>query len=202
MIKVPLRDLKEALNNPDAYVRKRKNTTPPIMRRSKFMTLRDAALHYHKVGNTLSDAQEYLEEKFKIFRDQRTLPECSRQLDIYVREFLRLRADVVKTRDNLSLTLPDRYGNFVVSGQASRIDLKPQGGYSIWTFARNDLDWRDDPRMPLLQQAYADKLDASLDEIEVGIYDFVTEKYDSVQFDASAIRSSQRKLFRLLDAFI
>jgi hypothetical protein len=202
MIKVPLRDLREALDNPAAYVRKRKNTAPPIMRRSMFMTLRDAALHYHKVGNKLADAQDYLEDKFKIFRDQRKLPEYSRQLDVYVQEFQRLKADVVKTRDNLALTLPDKYGNFVVSGQASRIDLKPQGGYSIWTFARNDLAWRDDPRMPLLQQAYADKLDASLDEIEVGIYDFVTETHESVQFDASAIRSSQRKLLRLLDAFI
>lgn len=200
MIKVPLRDLKEALNNPAAYVRKRKDASAPVIRRGKFMTLRDAALHYHKIGNDLSAAQEYLEEKFKIFRDQRKLPELSNQLDTYVQDFRRLRTDVIKTRDNVVVGLPEKYAEFVVSGQVSRIDLKPKGGYSLWIFARNYRDWRDDPRMPLLQQAYSDKLDASLDEIEVGIYDFLAARHESLQFDRAAVRNVEKRLLRLLDA--
>jgi hypothetical protein len=201
MLKIPLRDLREALDNPKAYVRKRKNAPASIIRRGKFMALRDAAFQFHKTGGNLTAAHDYLEEKFKIFKDQRNLPEYARQLDVYAQEFQKLKTDVVKTRDNLALVLPDKYASFVVSGQASRIDLRPQGGYSVWLFARNDPDWRDDPRMPLLQTAYANKLDAALDEIEVGIYDFVTEKYASFQFDESAVRIAQRKLLRLLDAF-
>jgi hypothetical protein len=202
MIKIPLRDLEEALTDPVAYVRKRKNPPAFMPRPGKFMTLRNAAFQYHKNGGDLSAAQDYLEEKFGAFKDQRNLPYYTQKLDAYVREFRQRKGNVVKTRDNLALTLPDEYAGFVVSGQASRIDLRQQGGYSVWTFARNKPNWRTDPRMPLLQEAYADRLAASLDEVEVGVYDFWTETYDTLQFSSSEVRAARRRLLRLLDAFI
>lgn len=68
-------------------------------------------------------------------------------------------------------------------------------------FVRGDLDWRSDPRMPLLQDAMAKNLNAELDEVDVGVYDFVAGQHYATQFKLSQIRAARTRLVSLLNEF-
>jgi hypothetical protein len=56
-------------------------------------------------------------------------------------------------------------------------------------------------RMLLLQDTMAKKLNAELDEIEVGVYDFVAGQHYATKFKPSQIRAVQKKMFALLSEF-
>ena len=93
---------------------------------------------------------------------------------------------------------PERHA--YVSGQAARVDLVQSGGYGIWMFVRDQPDWESDPRMPLLQFSYAQRLNVSMDSIDVGVYDFEIGTYAARKFSSDEVRSARRKLAELLAA--
>jgi len=62
----------------------------------------------------------------------------------------------------VALKLLTAYSDFRVSGPIVRIDITKAQGYNVWTFVRGDTDWKLDPRMPLLQEAAAKKLNVDL----------------------------------------
>ena len=197
MIKIPLRDLRMALEDPISYVNKHKTVSPPTMRTSKYGVFRNAVFEYHS-GN-LQQAHNYLEDKFKIFKTQSDLAEYMVRLNTYAREFKQLKTNVVETRVNIALALPKEYTDFRISGQVARLDLSKC--YNAWLFVRDDSDWSSDPRMPLLQDAVARKLNAELDEVEIGVYDFVKGGHYATNFKASQIQAARKKLLKLLDEF-
>ncbi len=85
-----------------------------------------------------------------------------------------------------------------VSGQAARIDLNSKGGYAVWAFVRNVPDWKEDPRMPLLQLAYPKRLGIGIDKVSVGTFDFVLGKHSSTQYSMIRINRAQRALWKLI----
>jgi hypothetical protein len=121
-------------------------------------------------------------------------------LERYVREWRRQGNPLIRYRDNLAIPISKKYSTFTVSGQAARVDLVPSGGYAVWMFGRNALDWEDDPRMPLLQYSYAERLSVGMDSIAVGIYDFETSVYNTRTFSAIEVRAARRSLNELLEA--
>jgi hypothetical protein len=88
-----------------------------------------------------------------------------------------------------------------VSGQIARLDITKAQGYNGWTFVRGDTDWKSDPRMPLLQEAAAKQLNADLEDVEVGVYDFIAGKHSSAKFNPSQVKAVRKKLLQLLDRF-
>jgi hypothetical protein len=201
MTRVLLRDLRVAFANPAAYVRSfrpGKQEGGP----SKYGMFLFAIGEYHQ-SESLADAEKYLEDRFiNNFRNIQELPEYVKKLRHYVREFRNTGNIFVRMRDNIVVPLPPRYKEFAVSGQAARIDLIPAGGYGVWIFGRNVPDWKDDPRMPLLQKAYAHKLNVDLGEIIVGIYDFEVGRHASRQYSGTEVETvskSLRSLLRLLE---
>lgn len=197
MIRVPLRDLRVAFTDPAAYARSfrpGKQEGGP----SKYGMFLFAIGEYHQT-ESLADAEKYLEDRFvNNFRNIGELPEYVKKLRHYVREFRNTGNIFVRTRDNIVVPLPPRYKEFAVSGQAARIDLIQQGGYGVWVFGRNVPDWRDDPRMPLLQKAYAHKLNVDLGEITVGMYDFEVGKHASRQYSETEVEKASKSLRGLL----
>jgi hypothetical protein len=55
--------------------------------------------------------------------------------------------------------------------------------------------------MPLLQDALASKLNANVDEVEIGVYDFVAGQHYATKFKPSQIRAAQKRLYALLSEF-
>jgi hypothetical protein len=201
MITVPLRDLRVAFLDPAGYVRKVKSSARPAMRSTKYGIFRNAVFEFHQKDQNLNQAAAYLEDKFKSFRSQAELPKYIDWLDVYAKEFKSLDTKVVQTRANVQVPLPDQYAGVRVSGQVARIDLNPSGGYNAWVFVRDEPEWAVDPRMPLLQDVVANKLAAELDEVEVGVYDFVRGKHLVAQFDGLQVKAARKQLINLLRLF-
>jgi hypothetical protein len=55
--------------------------------------------------------------------------------------------------------------------------------------------------MPLLQDAIAKKLNADVNEVAVGVYDFVLGQHYATKFKSSDIRAVQKRLLSLLSQF-
>ena len=79
-MKIPIRELEEARRNPDAYLKKRRNSTGfNFNPKSKYRTLVRSVHTFHRNGNDSNFAQDYLETSFaKQFKDQRHLAQYIR----------------------------------------------------------------------------------------------------------------------------
>jgi hypothetical protein len=201
MIKISLRDLRAAFADPANYVHQHSQKSTNRMRATKYGVFRNAVFQYHSSEGNLKSAQDYLEEKFETFKNQAELPEYLVKLTKYAKEFKQLGTELVRTRANVELKLPEVYSEFRVSGQIARLDITKAQGYKVWTFVREDADWKSDPRMPLMQEAAATRLNSNVEDVEVGVYDFVAGRHYSVQFSPSQINAVRKKLLKLLDAF-
>ena len=199
MIRVPLGDLRTAISNPSNYARSfkpgRGNGGP-----SKYGMFLHAIGEFHKT-NDVGKAQDYLEASLtKNFKNVSELPDYVKKLEEYGREWRALGNSLIRYRDNVTIAVPKRFPAFSVSGQASRIDLIPSGGYGIWMFVRDQPDWDEDPRMPLLQMTYAERLGAEMQEVKVGVYDFETGGYATRIFTPRDVKIAQKGLSDVMEA--
>ena len=197
MTRIPLGDLKVALANPSQYV---KSFQPGVGGGgpSKYGMLLFAIGEFHKT-NDPKKARDYLGTRFtKNFRNVNDLAKYAQWLQLYMREFRALGNNFVNVRDNITIPLPIRFSGLTVSGQAARIDLDRTGGYAVWVFVRDERDWKHNPRMPLLQLAYSQKLGVGLDDVSVGTFDFVTGRHTSVRYSLIQVNKVQRALWKLL----
>jgi hypothetical protein len=197
MIRVPLRELKLAFANPSNYVKsfgKGGSGGGP----SKYGMLLFAIGEFHKTRD-FKKAQDYLDTHItKNFKNVGDLSKYVLWLRLYVTDFRRLGNTCVNVRDSIAIPLPFHFNNLSVTGQAARVDLDPYGGYSIWIFVRGEPDWKDDPRMPLLQLAYSQKLGVGLKDINVGTFDFVTGNHTSTQYSRAKVEGVEKDLWKLL----
>jgi hypothetical protein len=99
----------------------------------------------------------------------------------------------------MRLSHPMETAPFFPKSPANSLFLVPQKLHVLGH--PNDADWRSDPRMPLLQDALAKKLNADVDEVEIGVYDFVAGQHYATKFNLSQIKDAQRKLYTLLSEF-
>lgn len=197
MKRVSLSELRSAFSNPTKYVGSftgKSGSGGP----SKYGMFLHAVGELHRTDD-LQKAQDYLREKIEgNFTNIADLPDYARRLQVYAREFRQLGNTFVRVRDNVSVPIPNEFNDFVVSGQAARIDLVPSGGYAAWVFVRDVPDWAVDPRLPLMQFAYAGKLGVEIDEVLVGIYDFEFGRHSSQRFTSAQINKARRELRGLL----
>jgi hypothetical protein len=198
VIKIPLRDLQSAVNNPGAYFRGRAHGGGGGgMGKTRYGMFQHAVFRFHRTQD-LSDARAYLGEKFKLHFHKKGHAEYAERLDVYVRAFRNLHTNVVAIKDRIVVPLPQEFQNFVVSGQAARLDLAQPAGYKVWIFVRGKPDWEQDIRMPLLQWSYSRKLNAPMNEIEVGVYDFDAGAHSSAQYDDLRVKDAYARLKTLL----
>jgi hypothetical protein len=197
MIRVPLRDLRVAFSDPSRYV----GTFRPGKRGggpSKYNMLLFAVGEFHHTNN-LKQAQDYLEKKIVAnFPNAADLPQYVQQLQSYTREFAKLGNAFVRVKDNISIPIPKAFEGIAVSGQAARIDLVASGGYAVWIFGRGIVDWELDPRLPLIQLAYSQRLGVNLNEVSAGVYDFKTSNHSSKSFTQSQVDQVNKSLRKLL----
>lgn len=213
MIRVRLGDLEMARRDPGAYLRKLKEPKPKFGRKSKHAVLLLAVYRFHKYAGGLFDkysgdltgALKYFDalyEKKKFSKNPGSKQLYQDQLTTYAQEFGALNAEVVKYKDNLTLTLPEAFKDKVeVHGQVPRVDLTPEG-YSVWLFDKSAKNWRDEIRFPLIQAAYAQKFSADLEEVSVGVYDFSTASYTSFSFTENEVEEAETLLYDLLRQLI
>jgi hypothetical protein len=206
-MKIHLRDLELARQDPAAYLNKIERPKTGFGKRSKGSVFLQAIYEFHKPQNSLAGALEYLTKSFEQFKNNpASLQIYQDRLITYAHEFEKLGNTMIKPKDNLTLSLPNEFrGIAKVYGQISRIDLAPEG-YHVWLFERVTRDWRDEIRFPLIQSAYTQSLLQNMfaydDEVKVGVYDFSTSSYTLFRYTEQEIEEAEKILFGLLRQLI
>lgn len=126
--------------------------------------------------------------------------EVSDQFRWYVGEYEARGWVTFRTRMNVSIPLPSwAPANLSVSGEVARTDLVPSGGYAGWVFLSGDAEgWRNDPRMPLIQEALTQEMNAPTDEVSVGIYALRERSVELTRYSATEIEATRSSLEELL----
>lgn len=196
-LKVSLGDLEEALRNPRAFVRNQ-GTGRSGFGRNRYMELRDVALGFHK-ENDIAASAALLEKRLQQFKTTRDNDDYVLKFKEYVANFEELGMTVARVRNNVTLATSDEYNQFRVTGQVTRLDVDPDGGYRAWVFASKTEEWGDELRFPLIQAACADQLKVEIEEVVPGVYDFSTGEYTVLQSSKRKVQDARRRLLSLLE---
>lgn len=200
MIKLPLRELEEALRNPSEYRKKLSRNADSGFGYSYLSVLRNAIFKYHRPGTTPSQTHEYLDDRLSKFKNPRRADEIMGQYEWYLEHHANFGLATFKTRLVVQVPITSRSASDVVcSGQLDRLDIRLTSGYAAWLFrSRDHLNWSGELRMPLTQLAVAHTLGVETDEVTIGIYSFQERFVDDRKYSQEEIASACAKLDQLL----
>lgn len=198
--RIPLGDLKKASEDPTKYRAKLSNFSGGYRGSVYFNALRNAIFNYHKPDWTATQAEQYLERSLENHPNALRKAEVSEQLRWYVGEYVARGWTTFRTRLNVSVPLPSwASSDLSVSGEISRIDLVPSGGYAGWLLLSGNAGaWRDELRMPLIQKMLAQEMNITSDEITVGVYALREGKVEHTSYSAREIKTAHFSLENLL----
>lgn len=200
--RLPLGDLREASADPAQY--RAKLLGPPRQRGGPtyFNALRDAIFRFHRLGENVAEVEDYLRERLSRFRDTSRRDDTVDQFWWYVEkyaEYTSLGWAMFRTRLNLGVSLPPwAPADLECSGQIARADIAPSG-FAGWIFLSGGTRrWRDDPRMPLIQEALAQEMAVMADEVTVGVYAFRERRVEHTSYSAAEIEEAHSSVEALL----
>jgi hypothetical protein len=192
--------LAEATADPDRY--RTKLFGPPRRAQGSpyFHGLRNAIFNLHKPGWTVVEAKAYLERALEKQPNESRKAEALDQFAWYVEEIQSSGRQVFRTRLNVDVCFPSWVPeSFSSSGEVAQLDLAQPSGYVAWRFASGDArGWRQELRMPLIQEAVARELDAPTDEVAVGVYAFGNRVVEHTIYSTSEIEATRSSLEAVL----
>ena len=200
MIKLPLRELEEAIRNPSEYRSKLSHPTVSFFKYSYYLALRNAIFRYHQPGITPLQAREYLEDQLSKFKNSFRVEDTFDQYEWYVAHHANCGLTTFETRLTVQVPMTSKpTADIKCSGQLGRLDIRPLGGYAAWLFrSRDHLNWTSELQMPLIQYAVAHALGVDAAEITVGIYSFDERFVDEYIYSQIEISVAYSKLDQLL----
>jgi hypothetical protein len=97
----------------------------------------------------------YLESHLENFANKQKCQEAVDQLQWYIEEYQKLHWPLIQTRKNIIIPLSTQFADSLrVSGQVSRLDMHPDGGYAAWLLRKKGSDgWLQELQMPIIQNA-------------------------------------------------
>jgi hypothetical protein len=151
-------------------------------------------------SESVDAAAEYLRKtvlsNFKINeRNERRLDELLDMLYEYSTAFESLGHVAVEVLKPMNLAINPK---LTISGEITRLDLVPTGGYAAVVLSREEgEDWRRQIRFPLIQAHFAEKLNCSLKDVTVGIYSLPDATYELHRFTTSRVSAAQTEIATL-----
>lgn len=201
MVRLPLRDIEEALSDPVKYQIKMTSAGQGTYSYSYFNAILNSITAFHKEDGNSLVAIDYLEDQLEKFKNKQRCADTMNQLFWYMEEYHQRGWHTFRTRLNIKISLPPWMPtDFRCSGQVSRIDLIPSGGYAAWLMrSRNFEGWSNESRMPLVQnEIAANVLKVPLSEVRIGIYSFQERYVEDKCFDEDEIEKAYDQLESLL----
>ena len=197
---MPLRELDEADADPTGY--RARLYGPPRQAQGSvyYNALRNAIFNFHKPRWNAAQAERYLEERPAGAPNAARRAEALAHFHWYLEQYRALGWPTALTRLNLSIPLPPwAPTDLSLSGQVARVDFAPSGGYAGWIFVSGTArGWRQGLRMPLVQEALAQEMNVTTDEITVGIYAFRDRTVEHTSFTENEVAAAHTSLEVLL----
>jgi hypothetical protein len=202
MFKLSLTELEIARRKPRAF-------RDVLDRRSKgekrrfswgyYNALREAIRHFHKMNESVYEAHSYLENGLERFKDLKRSQETVDQLAWYIGDYFNRGWISTQTYSHIIVPLEDIGVQLRCSGEISRLDIVPTGGYAAWLFRSREPDgWRNELRMPIVQDVAARMLGVSNSEIKVGVISFQERYSEFHSYSGRQIVAAYKELEVLL----
>ena len=188
-MKVSHTKLENARKNPSGF-KKQEASGAGFFRLGQYRYWQFATRHYHDNGR--DDAFDYLERSFEEkfannARNRKKLEEFQYKLDNYIKDFEELGNINIRRGVNISMDLG--YSN-TLSGEIAREDMKLDGRFEIFLFIKEEFNWEDELRFPLLQAHYAQTYGVSYSYISVGVYSFENDQHISNVYSDVEVNSA------------
>lgn len=179
-----------ARKNPSGF---KKQEGASFLRIGQYRYWQFATRHYHDHGR--NDAFDYLEKSFQEkfadnLRNRRKLEEFQYKLDNYIKDFEELENNTIRRGTNISMELG--HSN-ILSGEIAREDMKLNGQFEIFLFLKEDIDWEEQLRFPLIQAYYADSYGVAYSDVSVGIYSFENDQHVSTVYSDADVNKALRE---------
>ena len=196
MLRIPLGDLDELCSNPAKY--KATRASPTLWRGgspSYFQTLRNGIFEYHK-DNDFTHAIGYLEERLERFKDAKKCEMVINDFHWYVAEVNKLQWPTFSTKLLVEIPLSTQFhDSFTITGQVSKVDINPKGGYGAWFLRRKETsEWQQQIQMPITQNAVAIRLKTDPSTVSIVIYNFLDHEVDYRIYSAGEIKNAHLTL--------
>lgn len=197
---MPLRELEEANVDPTGYRAKLYGSPRQARGSIYFNALRNAIFNFHKPQWTAAQAKSYLEDRLADAANMSRKAEVLDQFHWYLEQYRAVGWAAALTRLNVNISLPPwASADLSISGQIARVDFAPSGGYAGWIFVSGAArGWRQELRMPLVQEALAGDMNVTTDKVIVGIYAFGDRFVEHTSYSATEIREARVSLVSLL----
>lgn len=202
-MRISFRDLNEAIVHPRVFRRRLRGPQgpPPFFRYSYYNVLLNSIFHFHNCQNDPNQGEDYLVDRLSAFKSDVRKEIISDQFRWYVEDYLNKNVTTFEVRQNIKIIpeIPLQTGT-TISGQISRIDIVPTGGYAAWLFRNgNPYGWEQEFCMPLIQYELANRiLRVPSDEISIGIYSFTERVIDQHCYSVQELQNAKDNLDRLL----
>ena len=203
MRRIPLSYLEEALRDPVAYRQRldQEINAEGLPRQTYFGALRDAIYRFHKSGDNLIEARRYLQRRLASFASIDRKLETVDQLEWYAENVSHRGWITFQNRLHVEVPLPQRVSSeLYCSGEVSRIDMVPTGGYAVWLIrVRGANNVFTELCMPLIQDTVARiTLNVLPSEIQVGVYSFTEQFVNTRSYTRQEIFNAHTELGNLL----
>jgi hypothetical protein len=198
--RLPLRELEEANADPSGYRAKLYGSPRQAQGSIYFNALRNTIFNFHKPQWTAAQAESYLEERLADAANASRKAEAFDQFHWYLEQYRALGWATAFTRLNVNIPRPPwAPTDLSISGQIARVDLVHSGGYAGWIFVSGAArTWRQELRMPLVQEALAGEMNVTAHEVLVGIYAFQDRFVEHTSYSTTEIREARESLDSLL----
>jgi hypothetical protein len=196
MTKFSLTKLENARNHPIEFARSLKNKESPF-RNSKYLALQNAVLFYHKIKDKDKALVYFMEKlnKFSFQKKKREKDEYLINLHRYIHEYQNSGYSFIESRKRINLKIAS---NIFITGQIPIIYLKPNLGYCVLFFIQKFSIWDKELRFPIVQDYFStQEYKCNINEIDVGVYCFETNKYHTKSFSRPTIDSAITELNRI-----
>ncbi len=203
MEKFSITRLEEARRNPAIFAKSLKTPSENSPRFSKFMAWRNSVFYYHNEKN-LNKSIVYLNDTYlrnfaDNVRNRNELEGYIQSLNNYVEEISRRKIHHFKSKERISLTIKP---NLNISGEAPLIFVNQVLGYDIYFLSKEDYDWSDELKFPIIQGYFAEFFDCQVSEVNVGIFSAESDSFYSKSFEEEDIKQYYGELNEICEEIV
>jgi hypothetical protein len=193
-----LRVLEEALEDPEAFLRRAQDKKKPFIPRGRQGVMRNSILRWHAGKTSAKEARAEFIEKCKKFAVGHG--EVLDQFDKYVQAYESSGVKTSLARMRVRVRLPDGADpRFRIGAEVFRLDRGTEGVYTAWLASRQSSDWDETIVLPLLHDSVAEHLNLYLDEVEIAVYGFIDGTVRRFNFTEAQIQEARTALSKLLE---